>query len=276
MNTRVNPENLPKGHSKLVRKIVNGVILTFTTLGVAAAFGHFSSKEDDSADLISPTTMNVSIDDINQLGVILNDNDCGNSFFKNICSSLEEQGLEFEISDHNDNIQYDNATVITLDQQLSYGEETFLIGPCQDGTASKSEALLKATQVTLANRGWDTQSLAGLQKYATGADSDTVYTKVPSPTEENTPESSSQITIAIGTGGSIFSSEKIAEDVILSLARYQNYLDKESAYIEEEADALAPHMKNDNSYFFNSQINNAKSFDPSVVVSVEKERIHSK
>lgn len=276
MNTRVNPENFPKQHAKLVRKIRNGIILAFSTIGVAAMASNFSSKEEHSEDLISPTTVNVSIDDINQLGVILNDNDCGNSFFKNICSSLEEYGLEFEISNHNDNIQCDNATVITLDQQLSYGEETFLIGPCQDGTANKSEALLKATQVTFANRGWNTQSLAGLQKYATGTDSDTVYTKVPSPTEENTPESSSQITIAIGTGGSFFSSEKIAEDVILSLARYQNYLDKESAYVEEEIDALAPHMKNDNSYFFNSQINNAKSFDPSVVVNIEKERVRSK
>lgn len=60
------------------------------------------------------------------------------------------------------------------------------------------------------------------------------------------------------------------------MARYQNYLDKESSYVEEEVDALAPHMKNDNSYFFNSQINNAKSFDPSVVVNIEKERVRNK
>lgn len=82
MNTRVNPENFPKQHAKLVRKIRNGIILAFSTIGVAAMASNFSSKEEHSEDLISPTTVNVSIDDINQLRVILNDNDCGNSFLR--------------------------------------------------------------------------------------------------------------------------------------------------------------------------------------------------
>lgn len=278
---QVNPENFPKESAKLTKKL-KGPILAGTIAASVTVFGsqalfHVSDQNTEQpSDLLSDRVISVSTDDINDLNLIVNDNDCGNAFFVDICDYLEKQGLDFITSKQNDNLKYEDATIITLDQQMMSGEGITFIGPKQDGTANHSEALLKAMQVTFHTRGWDTTSEAGIAEYQTLDNGEISYVTVPSPTEVDSLDSSAQVTVAIGTTPDGYTTQKIAEDLMLSLARYQDYLKNVSNYVQIDKNATGLHMQNDNSYYFNDQINNASSFSPSLVVEVQRKQVHSK
>jgi len=278
---QVNPENFPKENAKLTKNW-KGSILAGTIAASVAVFGsqalfHSSNQSTEQpSDLLADSIISVSTDDINDLNLIVNDNDCGNAFFVDVCDYLEKQGLQFITSKQNDNLKYEDATIITLDQQMMSGEGITFIGPKQDGTANHSEALLKAMQVTFHSRGWDTVSEAGIAEYQTLDNGEISYVTVPSPTEVDSLDSSAQVTVAIGTTPDGYTTQKIAEDLMLSLARYQDYLKNVSSYVQIDEGANSPHMQNDNSYYFNEQINNASSFNPDSVVEVQRKQVHSK
>lgn len=268
---QVNPENFPKGDMKLKKKIGKIVALGALT-GVIIANGQKdpSDVNNDLDSMVSDSTLEVSIDDINDnLSLIINDNDCGNAFFEDVCDSLEEQGIKFEISRQNDNLKHEDATIITLDQQMVSGEGVTLIGPQQDGTANHSEALLKAAQVTFHQRAWDTNSIAGIATYKTDAKGEIVYTTVPSPTEQDVLDDSAYVTFAFGTMKEGFTPEKVAEDLVLSLGRYHYFLENDSKYISELDTPESYHMSGDNSYYFSKEINGATAFNPELVVKVQ-------
>lgn len=271
---RVNPENFPEENVKLTKKL-KGPILAGTIAASVAVFGSqllFNSNDrltDQPEDLLSSNTIEVASDDINDLNLIINDNDCGNAFFEDVCDSLEEQGIKFEISRQNDNLKHEDATIITLDQQMVSGEGVTLIGPQQDGTANHSEALLKAAQVTFHQRAWDTNSIAGIATYKTDENGEIVYTTVPSPTEQDVLDDSAYITFAFGTMKEGFTPEKVAEDLVLSLGRYHYFLENDSKYISELDTPESYHMSGDNSYYFSKEINGATAFNPELVVKVQ-------
>lgn len=271
------PESFPKGSFNF-----GNVVKKATVVGGAAGFivagalyGSSTSDLEKDANQESSHTIEVSLASINNLNLIFNDNDCGNAFFHDLCEALEEKGLQFTTSKQNDNLLYENATVITLDQQMIAGEGVAFIGPCQAGTANCSEALLKSMQMTFYQRGWDTDSLAGVMQYVPYGE-DEVYTAIPSATEAAVLPDSSYITVSFGTMPSDFEIDKIAEDTLLSLARYQHYLEYDSKNINVISNPDIPKLVNDNHYFFDEQINNASSFNSQLVFSVNEENHYSK
>ena len=260
---QVNPENFPKGDMKLKKKIGKIVALGALT-GVIIANGQKdpSDVNNDLDSMVSDSTLEVSIDDINDnLSLIINDNDCGNAFFEDFCQSLEEQGIEFRTSRSNDNLDYENSTVITLDQQMVAGEGIALVGPQKDGTANHSEALLMSMLVTLHNDGWDANAIAGISQYQSLDNGDVIYTTVPSPTEQMATKSDAQITVAIGTMPTDATTEKLAKDVTVALGRYSHYLMNDAKDVEIIADPKSVHAEYDNSYYFDKQIIYANSFN---------------
>ena len=260
---QVNPENFPKGDMKLKKKIGKIVALGALT-GVIIANGQKdpSDVNNDLDSMVSDSTLEVSIDDINDnLSLIINDNDCGNAFFEDFCQSLEEQGIEFLTSQANDNLDYENSTVITLDQQMVAGEGIALVGPQKDGTANHSEALLMSMLVTLHNDGWDANAIAGISQYQSLDNGDVIYTTVPSPTEKMATKSDAQITVAIGTMPTDATTEKLAKDVTVALGRYSHYLMNDAKDVEIIADPKSVHAEYDNSYYFDKQIIYANSFN---------------
>lgn len=260
---QVNPENFPKGDMKLKRKIGKIVALGALT-GVIIANGQKdpSDVNNDLDSMVSDSTLEVSIDDINDnLSLIINDNDCGNAFFEDFCQSLEEQGIEFLTSRANDNLDYENSTVITLDQQMVTGEGIALVGPQKDGTANHSEALLMSMLVTLHNDGWEANAIAGISQYQSLDNGDVIYTTVPSPTEQMATKSDAQITVAIGTMPTDATTEKLAKDVTVALGRYSHYLMNDAKDVEIIADPKSVHAEYDNSYYFDKQIIYANSFN---------------
>ena len=260
---QVNPEHFPKGDMKLKKKIGKIVALGALT-GVIIANGQKdpSDVNNDLDSMVSDSTLEVSIDDINDnLSLIINDNDCGNAFFEDFCQSLEEQGIEFLTSQANDNLDYENSTVITLDQQMVAGEGIALVGPQKDGTANHSEALLMSMLVTLHNDGWDANAIAGISQYQSLDNGDVIYTTVPSPTEQMATKSDAQITVAIGTMPTDATTEKLAKDVTVALGRYSHYLMNDAKDVEIIADPKSVHAEYDNSYYFDKQIIYANSFN---------------
>ena len=277
---QVNPENFPKGDMKLKKKIGKIVALGALT-GVIIANGQKdpSDVNNDLDSMVSDSTLEVSIDDINDnLSLIINDNDCWNAFFEDFCQSLEEQGIEFLTSQANDNLDYENSTVITLDQQMVAGEGIALVGPQKDGTANHSEALLMSMLVTLHNDGWDANAIAGISQYQSLDNGDVIYTTVPSPTEQMATKSDAQITVAIGTMPTDATTEKLAKDVTVALGRYSNYLINDEKHVEIVSEPNSVHAEYDNSYYFDKQILAAGSFSYSkhVEITDSKSQHHAK
>lgn len=277
-----NPETFPQGKPNFVKTLGNSAVAAgtagFIIAGaISGASGATSDRQlNNGADtLLSDHTVEVSINDINDLNLIFNDNDCGNAFFNEICEALKNKGLQFTTSKQNDNLMYEKATVITLDQQMIAGEGVAFIGPCQAGTANHSEALLKSMQMTFHQRGWDTDSLAGVMQYVPYNEEE-VYNAVPSDTENAVLPDSTYITVSFGTMPEGFEVEKVAEDTLLSLARYQHYLEDDSENVAVVSNPDVPKPVNDNHYFFSDQINYAPSFSSQLVFEVSKENHYSK
>lgn len=226
------------------------------------------SSVKDNNNLKSENMVGISMDKINKLNIVINDNDCGNAFFDDICEQLEKKGVKFKISRKNDNLKYDNATILTLDQQMVTGVGISLIGPYHDGTANNSEALLKSIQMSLQEHDYSIECIAGIPRYQSEEDGDVVYTTIPSSTEQDSLNTSAQITIAIGTMTPDFSADSFSDDIIHSLARYQYYLEYDSTKVNIDSNPDKPTTPYDNHYYFNEQINLAKAFNPDLVFKV--------
>ena len=225
--------------------------------------------------LLHKETIKVSVDEINNLNLILNDNDCGNAFFLAVCEALENTGLRFVISKKNSDLIYENATVITLDQQKIAGEGVAFIGPCQVGTANNSEALLRSMQMTFHQQGWITNSFAGVMQYSPNNDNE-VYHAVPSDTENSVLPDSTYITISLGTMATGFDAGKVAEGITLSLARYKYYLDNDSKDVTIVSNPTTHTQANDNHYWFNEQIKASPSFSSDLSFEVTRKVHYSK
>ena len=271
---RINPKHFPNDNIKLKKKI--GKIVTLGVLSgvIIANRQNDSSKVNiDLDNMVSDSTLEVSIDDINDsLNLIINDNDCGNAFFENFCQSLENQGVEFLTSRANNNINYKNSTVITLDQQMVAGEGIALVGPQKDGTANHSEALLMSMLVTLHNNGWEANAIAGISQYQSLDNGTVIYTTVPSPTEQIATESDAQITVAVGTMPINATTEKLVKDIIVALGRYSYYLMNEAKDVTIINNPKSIHSEYDNSYYFDKQIIYANSFshdNPLEIIDME-------
>ena len=65
-----------------------------------------------------------------------------------------------------------------------------------------------------------------------------------------------------------FSADSFSDDIILSLARYQYYLEYDSTKVNIDSNPDKPTTPYDNHYYFNEQINLAKAFNPDLVFKV--------
>lgn len=276
-----NPENFPRGNSNFVHSQKNlaavkekgGFIFTDDTSEDSTSLNQSFSQEASS--LLSEPNTKISIDDINNLNLIINDNDCGNAFFHKLCDQLSDKGLQFTISKQNNNLMYENATVITLDQQMIAGEGVAFIGPQHAATANHSEALLKAMQITFEKSGWDTEAFSGVMQYVS-SNSNVVYHAVPSETENVVLPDSTYVTVSFGTMPDGFGIDTIAEDLLISLARYQNYIKQNSEITTIETFDDISISLNDNHYLFHEQISEAPAFNPNHTFEVYQDAHYSK
>ncbi len=187
----------------------------------AAILGKFSD------DLFEPITIgdtiDVSLADINNLNIVINDNECSNSFIESICQQLDFDGIKYSFSRQEDGFDIDSGVVITLDQQYVSGPRVCIIGPHNNNRHDNSDALALAMDTAFRAKGLDSDGVfCGKRGYRQGSQG--ISTRVPTPTEEAIPIDTNTSFVTISFGTSIPNAEDIASIIEDGLGRYIAYV----------------------------------------------------
>ena len=170
-------------------------------------------------------SIQVSIDDVNDLHIIMNDSDCSNSFFDDVCSYLSSKGLNFDITRNCVNIDEDDYTIITLDQQYNSGFESIIFAPYDNTRLGDSDSLALSMMAAMKQNGIIVDGIisgkVGFRKDEAG----NISTIIPTESEEkiDSGKSTSFVTISLGTQN--ITAEMVGEAIMSALMRQRFYLD---------------------------------------------------
>ena len=214
-------------HYKVSRKSrIGSIVLAFlvTASVTGGAIHHFlnKQKQQEIHSMLSPFSTEISIDDINDMNLILNDQDCSDTFFQEVAGQLREDGIQFIITRDGNGINENNSTIVTLDQQYSAGPGTIIFAPYDNARVGQSDSLALAMNTAFKQNGFIVGDiLCGQTGYKQDEDG-TVYTFFPTDTEEKIDEAfdSSFVTISFGTQNQ--NGTWVAKSIENGLAR-QNY-----------------------------------------------------
>ena len=235
-------------------------------LAGAVAVGVSSDHRDSLANevfdpYVAPFSANVSLDEINSLNIILNDNDCSNTFFEEVVSKLRDDGIRCTITKNCLDINQDGCTIITLDQQYSAGYATLIFAPYDNSRLGHSDSLALSMQIAFNQNGFFADELlcgqVGFEKDEDG----TIHCCVPTDTEKaiNADKDTSFVTISFGTNN--INAEWVAKSIENGLSRHKYYLDS----YENQTDLVYRASSIDDievvSNYFGSNINQLTSFN---------------
>ena len=173
---------------------------------------------------VAPFSASVSLDEINSLNIILNDNDCSNAFFEEVVQKFQEDGIRCTVTKGCIDINQDGCTVITLDQQYSAGYGTVVFAPYDNTRLGHSDSLALSMQTAFYQNGFIADSLScgqfGFEKDEDG----TIHYSVPTDTEKaiDQDKETSFVTISFGTRN--LNAEWVAKSIENGLARQKYYL----------------------------------------------------
>ena len=234
MNIEVhNSDILRNGDLNMNRPSKVGIIISLClSLGAGATVGYFFGNTEDIEvlDLTSPPgieisanvplrdqifvaddeiaipyeqedPINVSLEEVNSLNIIINDNDCREDFINSVCEELDRDGIKYTFTKNGENIDVDNAVVITLDQQYMAGPATVVFAPLQNGRTGNSDALALAAQRAFYEKGFLVDGVACGQMGFRENDNGTISERIPTETESaiGTDKNTSFVTISFGT-----------------------------------------------------------------------------
>lgn len=218
---------------KLKKKGKIGAIVV-TTLGLAVGFG-LSNNIKDSNKKSELNTMveseryfgqrNIEKNQINNLNIIINDCDCSDTLFESVCSCLRDDGIVFQQSMNNAEINNDDCVVVTLDQQYTSGTNTYIFAPFDNTRIGNSDSLALSMQTAFKQNGFlSDEILCGVIGYRENPDG-TISSILPTKTEEmiDTSKDTSFITISFGTDN--VNPEWVAKSIENGLCRYCDYID---------------------------------------------------
>jgi hypothetical protein len=184
-----------------------------------------NNNDNDIASMVNTINEDISKDEINQMNIILNDNDCSDSLFQGVCDKLEEDGVIFRTMSSVNSINEDNATIITLDQQYSSGAGTLIFAPFDNTKIGYSDSLALAMQAAFQQNGFFADSiLCGMIGYREDENGN-ITTYVPTDTEEMIDNDSDTSFVTISFGTDNVNSEWVAKSIENGLARQKYYLD---------------------------------------------------
>ena len=170
--------------------------------------------------------INVSLSDINNLNIIINDDDCISEFIDSIYKRLEKHGIRFSRTSFCEEIDVSDGVVITLDQSYVSGPETLILAPLENKRLSNSDALTLAANVAFKNNGFVVDSIVcgqmGFRENMDGTISERIPTSTEAVLTKNT--NTSYVTISFGTQN--VNSESVAYAIIETLCRYYSYVSK--------------------------------------------------
>lgn len=139
-----------------------------------------------------------SINDINNMNVILYDNDCGNTFFQAVVEKLRNDGINLTVAKTNDDINCNRATIIALDEQYSSGPETIIFAPYNNTRVGFSDSLAIAMYLGFVQNGIQVKQIECGQRGSINGNGLAVG---PTNTEKSISDgcNSSFVTISLGT-----------------------------------------------------------------------------
>lgn len=216
---------------KLSKKPMIGIIVTCLVMGLFySQYYKIPNVESDPIAVVTPAEnpIEISVDQVNSLNVIINNSNCSDSFVSAVVEELRADGIEFTLTNGENNIDVNDAVVITLDQQYISGPGMVVLAPYDNERAGNSDALALAIKTGFYETGFFADEIQcgkmGYQQLEDG----TVVERIPTETEEaiGTDKDTSFVTICFGTQNT--SAELVGKAIKLSLARYANYVTNEN------------------------------------------------
>ena len=251
-----NTEILENGGLKLSKKTKNGIIIGLCLgVGFGGLYGLYSDNientkatdnkpsfsfeapgnvnirdqvfVDENAVIVpyeQEDPINVSLEQINSLNIIINDSNCREDFINSVCEELDRDGIKFTFTRDNENIDVDNAVVITLDQEYMAGPATVVFAPLENGRIGNSDALALAAQKAFYEKGFLIDGiLCGQMGFRENEDG-TISERIPTSTESNVgkDKNTSFVTISFGTQNT--HAGLTASSIEAMLTRYYSYI----------------------------------------------------
>lgn len=169
-NIEVYEENIRKNahHSKKVKRTKSNKISQFVASGLAAitifsvgaALGNKNSEEVTInepikiEEVVPDKNVEITLEQINSLNLIINDNGCDDNFIEAVCQRLDENGVKYNFSRDNEAVDVDNSVVISLDQEYITEEKAAdgvskeILAPYENEANNDSDALAVAMSKT--------------------------------------------------------------------------------------------------------------------------------
>ena len=216
-----------KENKKLdLKTLAKGGVIVAIAATIGGIYTGISLKNKNNSDEIGfeDIVLETSMDDVNNLNIIINDNNCSDSFFQEVCSNLKDDGLEITVTKDDENINVDNSVIITLDQQYSSGSSTLIFAPYDNTRIGNSDSLTLAMQSAFLQNGFFAEEIIPGKLGFREDENGNVTNLVPTETEEALSETcdSSFVTISFGTHN--VNAEWVAKSIENGLARQSYYI----------------------------------------------------
>lgn len=212
------------GHSKykLNRNSKIGVILSLISIGaIVSSLGGDNSPEKK---FNMPTTCDISLSEINDMNIIINDSSCSEVFFNDVCDILKQDGIVFDTTSNCIDINKDNSTVITLDQQYSSGANTLIFAPYSNTRLGDSDSLVISMKTAFDQNGFFVDDILCSQFGFEEDDQGNIKYNVATDTEKaiDDDKDTSFVTVSFGTYN--INANWVAKSIENGLARQKKYL----------------------------------------------------
>lgn len=186
-------------------------------------YEEFSSTPLNLDGIVREDSITVSLTHINSLNIFINDSECSGAFIESIYQSLDRDGIRYSFSRKEENLNIDDAVIITLDQQYVSGPKVSIIGPYNNNRSDNSDALALAMHTAFNSRNIDNDGIfCGKRGYR--QENSGISTRIPTPTEEAVLSSTNTSFVTIAFGTNTPDAEEIACAIKEGLGRYIAYI----------------------------------------------------
>ncbi len=212
-------DSLKKENSYVLDSVETDDLSTVNYIGPEAALAGLGA----GAKVANVNPKDVSLDDVNSLNIIVNDNKCSSAFFEDVCQELRDDGVIFTQTENCENVDRNNSVVISLDQLYMSGSGMLMFVPYDNERIGDSDALALAMETGFKENGLVTDDIcAGKIGYRESIGGH-IQTRVPTSTEEaiGTDKNISFVTISFGTDNK--EAKDVAKSIENGLARYVYY-----------------------------------------------------
>lgn len=230
--------------------------------------------ENNNLDKSIPIVECISSNILNDFNIVLNDNNCSDNLFYEICEYLTNDGIKFATAKGELNINKDNTVIITLDQQYNSGSNIIFFAPYNNTRLGSSDVLTIAMKSAFdTNNSVKNDIMCG--KLGFEDNNGNVNYMIPTETEKLIDDDLEVSFVTISLGTTYVDSKKIAKNIESGLLRFCHYIndnDKNADLIyradsTDSVDEVAKYFNSSASELikYNNIINNSFSKSQAIV-----------